>query len=745
MPYTLAYKDRYLRVEESSIESDTSDSIAFASIPDDVPTRLVTEWTGKQFTKLFSAVFTGAHLMFPDDAAEIIWQLLKVVHQPLPLDPDGDCVEYLPSAPFIKFYPDNPYIDGDNKDGWWREAWFQWEDFFSLFPEFAADWLGGVVGGFVGYQNTDILCNIASLAYPTWGAFFDAGGVFPKIQIKVFGSGQVNLQMLSFPLGGKAIISIDSEPDIFDILSGGILDPSSFMMELNRDILSFPPQEYPLVVMPIKIEDSGAHTIYIHFIPTINDETTFLGFGGGFRGVELCGFSEVGEVGIEQIFWDGCALKIITGGVESTVVSAEEIQACMDIPDGGGSGSAVFSTQMHVWDIGANVTNNTQSFATALSVSFTPTKPNFIALVKNLTLSNSAGGAVAEVRLRYNGVAGGKSATIEAVGTTGREASIDDYWLNQEVGVAHTFAVEMRSETASNTATLGSGLDQMVTFLEWDSAEDLFVQDVQYVDGVLQKKIGGLWFDVVDIEAILAPIQSLAAAANSAAAAAQTSANSAIATNSAQQTTINNHATRITNLEDTLEEVVTLDLPQINLTIADHESRIDALESAPSGGGDWAGETLGKVSHLFSSLNPAGGVYAIQSGSYQTSPVAGLQADSGGDLHFTVDNAMKFGSVAFVEIQVLVIGSPPPDILTMRINNGVPVRMDAITIGVNDYFRGYAAVDGNEISAPSPIISDTMKIHIEEDGGLTDETKWRVIGVKYLCIEVDPFTGTLFP
>lgn len=584
MPYTLSFKDRYLRVAESKVVSDTSASQQFYFIPDNEEQLIRTKWTGEQWHKLLSCIETGADLMFPDEANEIIWQFIKTITTPPEAPSDNECFEYLPSASFIKFHPDNPYIDGDNKSGWWREAWFQWEDFFSLFPEFAADWLGGAVGGLVGYQNTDVLCNIASLAYPTWGAFFDAGGVFPKIEIKFSGTGQINVSMLSFPLGGKAIVSLDAEPDILDILTGGILDPASFMIELDRDILSFPPQEYPLIVIPVEVTTGGAHTLYIHFIPTINDETTFLKFGGGIRGVELCGFAEVGEVGIEQIFWDGCALKQIVGGIETTIVTAEEIQDCMDIPSGGGGGAAAIKTSTYDIELGANqdTTSTSMVIAAGTAQNHQWTYGNAL-IFAECQISNTNAGQNAFFQVRNNGALAANGGIQRVGGNVGEVLYVSGSFTGLDLVNPSTISIYFRAN--ANTARIGQGSRVLYTIIEYaDAAALSFLEDIQYTGGgVLQKKLGGIWIDVVDIAALLAPIQSLASSANAAAAAAQTTANNAASVNTAQQTTINNHETRLDSIE-------TLDLPQINLVLADHSSRISALEAAIGANEVWSRE-----------------------------------------------------------------------------------------------------------------------------------------------------------
>ena len=723
MSYTLSFKDRYLRVAESKVTSDTSQSQQFYFIPDNEEQLIRTKWTGKQWHKLLSCIETGADLMFPDEANEIIWQFIKTITTPPEAPSDNECFEYLPSASFVKFYPDNPYIAGDIKSGWWNEAWFQWQDFFSLVPDWAEDWIGGAVGGLLEYQDTDVLCNIASLAYPTWGAFFDAGGVFPKIEIRFSGTGQINVSLLSFPLGGKAIIELDTEPNILDILTGGVLDPGAFMIELNRDILSFPPQEYPLIVIPIEVTTPGSHVLYINFIPLVNDETTFLGFGGGIRSVELCGFAEVGDVGIEQIFWDGCALKQIVSGIESTIVTADEIQACMDIPDGGGGGGNA-NVRVTTFDPILTDATTTNIAFTQIDTLFniTPVYSKMLVIVNNFTLAHSAAGSRAEVRIVRDTTNIGTYANVTSVqGTTQRQVTVSDLFENVPVNVSTAFQFQMRV-TAAGTATYNNATQMNVTVIEFENVEDLYQQDTRYIDGVLQKKIGGIWLDVVDIDALLAPIQSLASAANTAAAAAQTTANGAVSVNSAQQTVINNHETRLDNLE-------TVDIPQINLTLADHETRIDALEAATSSGGSWAGYKFGQITHIFSA--PSFGYYS-PSNVYQESAPIGWLPDGSNQVEIRLTNGMRYGAAVHARITAAVHGGSGY-LFYCSVNDGDEQQMVQSSTSGNNHFAW--------LNIPTDNTTE-MKIVVRNAlGGAI----WTQTGVTLLFLVINPLTGVLLP
>lgn len=337
MPTKLAYVDRFRRVLGTPIESDTSNSIAFSIMPSE-PTEYKVMWTGEQFKKLLSSVIAGADLIWGDESDEIIWQLIKAVHETPIVDPnDSGCVEYAPSAPFIKYFPDNPYILGDRALGWEKEAWYKWGDFDSIFPDWLDEWLAGYAGDLLGYQNSDVLFNISSLV-PDFGApvgdlieIIEAGGVeLPRIEIRFSGSGTVELGLLSFPLGGKCIIELDEMPNVIDILTGGVADAGSFMVELNRDLVSFPPDEYPIINIEIPVTTNGNHTLYIVFLPVLNDEIPFLHFGGGLRSVELCGFEDTPMSSIEGLIFEDCTLKVLIAGEYEPVTNFSQLYECIE-------------------------------------------------------------------------------------------------------------------------------------------------------------------------------------------------------------------------------------------------------------------------------------------------------------------------------------------------------------------------------------------------------------------------------
>ena len=763
MPYTLGYKDRFMRVDESRIESDTSDSVAFASLPDNEPTLLLTNWTGRQFTKLLSALKTGAELMFPEEANEILWQLVKIVHQPIPFTlPEGGsgCIEYGTTAGFVRYSPDHPFIAGDKAAGWNKEAWYSWGEFDTLFPDWIDNWLGGVIEEITGYQTGDVLFNIESIPINPIDAFLGDGGLLPKVEVHFSGTGVVEVTLLSFPLGGKAIIELDEEPNVLDILTGGILDPNALLVELARDIVNFPPDEDPVVIKEISVEAPGDHILYIVYIPIVDDSLLPIGFGGGFRGVELCGFEEEAvSMGIDSVIWDDCGLKTVTGGVETIVVTAETIQACMDIPEGGGGGAALTVKTYRMGNVGfGTVTAAVTSFTdiSGCHIVHTPTRSNMLVIAENIYVSNSAGNQPITLRMVWGGSVVGLDAreqayTNSAIGSM----AISDRW---EVTPSVEQAIDLQWKTPSGTMTRSERETINVTIIEWDELEDLFVQDIQVLsDGTIQKKIGGVWLDVsIDLATLLNSISATASAAAATAAAAQSTANTATTVNATQTAqiasiiTVNNtQATQITGIittntaqgailtahEARLDDI---DLSIVGLVIeqADQNGRLDTLEMA-SGGGDELGSWGGYRLRAITDINANGGKYSSSENTWDNGEFpytfVGWEPDETGRVLLNVENAARYNSMAYCRIG-LVVSSWTGGYFRAAINAGEWGNFKPNSSGI---WTGWLKIP-NVIDYDGYPNQD-LQVTIQAES-LTDE--WRVKSFVWCYINVNPFDGT---
>lgn len=618
-----------------------------------------------QFVRMFSAIMTGAEISYPDESMQVVADFLKGVQCPPTLIPE-ECFTLPTYSNNIAYTPANPFIEPNTiPDGY-------------LTQPFLVNGQNG--NDFPTYEPLDVVVPFDAITFDL-NFFEDIAGQLPTLQIMVQGTGSVNLKFLTTVQGGLVVVTLDNPPNLLDILAG-IVTGSENIVDLNQDLVSLPPETAKELIYPVSVETGGIHTIYAVFLPILDDSLIPMRFGGGFRGLELCGFLPEGDMGVQNLRFVSCNLEQQNAdGSWSVVDGWEDWLDC--VPSGGGSGSAALTFKNYVFDFGANVTNNTTSFTDALSVSHTPQHSKMLVIWDNATMSNSNAGGEWRIRSQFNGANGVDSIEIGGTGTGNREAQVSQWFTGLTPGVAHNLTLQIRSFTASNTVTLGMGLDVMLTVIEFDDASDLFVEDIRIVGRELQKKIGGAWITVTtSLATILNSIEAIANNAAAAAAAAQSTANNALTVANGAVTVNNTQNTRLNNLENDVDDIMTIDIPQINLTLANHESRIDALEVTAVNlgfGGAWA------WIHDFT----VGSYYVAASGTYS----AGNGWISAGGLI-----SLTYGAVriienqithAEIEVQVTAAGST----LEWSVDNGVTWIL-VPTSGVGTY-RSWARI-GNQ-------------------------------------------------
>jgi len=254
-----------------------------------------------EYTELFSSILMGADMLYPEKSHQVVLNFLKGLHCPPDFATEtDDCYNYPPYAPFLDYFPANPYGDPLYVPPGY------------LFPIWQ-------VGQVVGYEATDLFVNPASL--PLLAGFWDLiNGVLPMITINTIGDGQLEIDLLNFLNGGMAVIKVGSPPNIFDIL-GGAIDPNTWVVDLGIDVAI--PSELDIVSsqeIDITVGAGNAEQTYIVFIPVIDDAIPPFGlpirFGGGLRQVGLCGFESAGVImGITDLRLVGEKLETFSGGV----------------------------------------------------------------------------------------------------------------------------------------------------------------------------------------------------------------------------------------------------------------------------------------------------------------------------------------------------------------------------------------------------------------------------------------------
>lgn len=567
---------------------------------------IVLKLTAVEFTEIFSALYNGAVMTYPSRFLQILVNFLAGLHCP-PILEEQDCFEYPSYASFIQYSPVNPYLQPDEiPDGY-------------LTQPFLINGQNGV--DIPNYEPFDILVPIDAITFDVnW--FEDIGGQLPQITVMVQGAGKAYIKMLSQVGSGLAIITLDNPPNILDII-GGIITGADNIVDLNLDIVSLPPETAIEMLYELDVVGTGIHTIYIVFLPILDDSLIPLRFGGGFRGVQLCDFVEQPIMGIQDIRFNDatCNLETLIDGEWEIVTGWENWLDC--VPSGGGGGGASGITTK-VYKLGTagtggiGTTSTTFVDMTGLTFDHTPTKANMLVLMNNILVANTTqANQPLTVRILADGNVGLDA--IEQVHTNSAvdPLSVGDRWtVTPDVSIA----IKLQWKVGGGNGGWSQRQTINVTILEYDDAADLeFVQDIRILDGELQKKIGGAWIAVT--ESLAALLDSIAAAA----AAAQSTATGAVTTNIAQQAQINSaitvnnlQNTRLDDLED-FQADAELSIAGLNAQVISLDSRVDALEANAANSAYW--------SETFNFITSDGGWVAANGETYAAGQ--GWQSENG--------------------------------------------------------------------------------------------------------------------
>lgn len=188
------------------------------------------------------------------------------------------CREYYLSSPLISFYPCSPYNpECDLPEGYNHAP-------FTVVGQGNLSEIIGVYG--FGYGVGDVYTDLTKLPPGSFPEVLAGWRYFPRISITTPpGSGTVKINFLNIPQGGRAFIVLD---DDFLPLAGRLV-------ELNKDLLSVPPETAVPNTYTLEVTGEGAHLVEIAFLPTVDEAFIPLFFGGGIRSIELCGFGMTGD------------------------------------------------------------------------------------------------------------------------------------------------------------------------------------------------------------------------------------------------------------------------------------------------------------------------------------------------------------------------------------------------------------------------------------------------------------------
>jgi len=274
--------------------------------------------TGDDFRRMFSALYLGSEIAYPDSFMQIIANFLRGVHCPPELV-EQDCFDYPTYTAFTHFSPQNPYINPNAiPDGYLTQP-------FLINGENGVD--------IPNYEHFDILVPFDSLTLDVdW--FDDISGQLPTIEIHCSGTGKATLKFLNQVAGGLVVVTIDNPPNLVDIIAG-IVTGADNILDLNLDIVSLPPETAIEIEYQVDVVGAGDHIIYAVFLPILDDSLIPVRFGGGFRGVILCDFIEEVEVGMSNLRFTDCGLEKLVDGEWVAVDGWADWLSCIEtyLPD----------------------------------------------------------------------------------------------------------------------------------------------------------------------------------------------------------------------------------------------------------------------------------------------------------------------------------------------------------------------------------------------------------------------------
>lgn len=213
----------------------------------------------------------------------------------------------------MDFYPNDPFSPSQDAPNLYLE-WIRWGD-IPLVGDNIPEWLDVLIGALdedlFGYESNDCLLvpNISTESNPIKRIenLLDNFTNFPlpTVTITVEGAGTVGVEFLNVPLGGRAVVLRDidiSLQEVYEIITDtispgneGILNSVS-LVELNRDVLSLPPETASTQVQEYEFTEEDTNTIRIIFLPAFNDELPFLFPFGGIRSFRACGNIQVKSI-----------------------------------------------------------------------------------------------------------------------------------------------------------------------------------------------------------------------------------------------------------------------------------------------------------------------------------------------------------------------------------------------------------------------------------------------------------------
>jgi hypothetical protein len=173
-----------------------------------------------------------------------------------------NCATFAPDAPFIEWFPNNPYTEPDLiTDGYNAPAWYKATEASNLV---------------LGTQFGDILTDLSRFPPGSLPTIIPASGL-PRFRINLTSAAVVTIHLLNIFGGSVAQITIDDNISTLRFI------------DMDRDQIAVPFETATTTPVEVEVLGEGAHHIDVIVVSQLNDQIPFLHHGGGLRKVEICG------------------------------------------------------------------------------------------------------------------------------------------------------------------------------------------------------------------------------------------------------------------------------------------------------------------------------------------------------------------------------------------------------------------------------------------------------------------------
>lgn len=214
------------------------------------------------------------------------------------------CVDYQASHSMFTYSPQDPFT----QPGYIPPGYIA-----SPFDEVTST----VIAALTGLQLGDVITGYLSLPIHTPAL----GQGIARIHAEFKGKGTAEIHLLAIPKGGTALVVPDRE-----------VNPLTWLwVTLDRDPFAVPASSVTAVITEIEFLTDKPHTIDIYFLPRFSSGVGLVGYGGGFRKLNLCGFEATNKGGGNP---SDCAWESEDDGMRLRINPANPCEWQQDCGDG---------------------------------------------------------------------------------------------------------------------------------------------------------------------------------------------------------------------------------------------------------------------------------------------------------------------------------------------------------------------------------------------------------------------------